>query len=87
MSTPINSVLLFILGTVCITPLLSIADPVALPREGFRGRMLLSVEPGNKVGDGNMGGLTLIPLHDHVDVKLWGLLSLLGRLLPKTPTR
>lgn len=48
LSAPINSVLLFILGTVCITPLLSISDPVAVPREGFRGRMLLSVEPGNK---------------------------------------
>ncbi|KAH0503267.1 Lysosomal amino acid transporter 1-like protein [Microtus ochrogaster] len=48
LSAPINSVLLFILGTVCITPLLSITDPVAVPREGFRGRMLLSVEPGNK---------------------------------------
>uniref|UniRef100_A0A8I5Y800 Solute carrier family 66 member 1 n=1 Tax=Rattus norvegicus TaxID=10116 RepID=A0A8I5Y800_RAT len=47
-SAPINSVLLFILGTVCITPLLSSTDPVAVPREGFRGRTLLSVEPGNK---------------------------------------
>ncbi|KAK7803852.1 hypothetical protein U0070_021523 [Myodes glareolus] len=33
---------------LCITPLLSVSDPVAVPREGFRGRMLLSVEPGNK---------------------------------------
>ncbi|NP_001386163.1 lysosomal amino acid transporter 1 homolog isoform 3 [Rattus norvegicus] len=48
LSAPINSVLLFILGTVCITPLLSSTDPVAVPREGFRGRTLLSVEPGNK---------------------------------------
>ncbi|XP_041507128.1 lysosomal amino acid transporter 1 homolog isoform X2 [Microtus oregoni] len=48
LSAPINSVLLFILGTVCITPLLSITDPVAVPRESFRGRMLLSLEPGNK---------------------------------------
>ncbi|XP_012929747.1 lysosomal amino acid transporter 1 homolog isoform X4 [Heterocephalus glaber] len=48
LSAPINSVLLFISGTVCITPLLSSTGPVAAPREAFQGRMLLSVEPGNK---------------------------------------
>lgn len=90
MSAPINSVLFFILGTVCITPLLSVSDPVAVPREGFRGRMLLSVEPGNKVGDGPVvvtwgRALTLIALRDYVDVK--GLLIPLGKLFPKTPTK
>lgn len=34
-----------------------------------------------------MGGLTLIPLRGQIDVKLWGLLTLLGRMLPKTLTR
>ncbi|XP_037354523.1 lysosomal amino acid transporter 1 homolog isoform X2 [Talpa occidentalis] len=50
LSTPINSVLLFLLGVVCTTPLLSGAGAgsVAAPREVFRGRTLLSVEPGNK---------------------------------------
>ncbi|XP_069333507.1 lysosomal amino acid transporter 1 homolog isoform X2 [Eulemur rufifrons] len=48
LSAPINSVLLFVVGTVCATPLLSSAGPVAAPREGFRGRALLSVEPGSK---------------------------------------
>uniref|UniRef100_A0A8C8YNJ5 Solute carrier family 66 member 1 n=1 Tax=Prolemur simus TaxID=1328070 RepID=A0A8C8YNJ5_PROSS len=48
LSAPINSVLLFVVGTVCATPLLSSARPVAAPREGFRGRALLSVEPGSK---------------------------------------
>ncbi|XP_059997241.1 lysosomal amino acid transporter 1 homolog isoform X2 [Lagenorhynchus albirostris] len=47
-SSPINSVLLFILGVACTAPLLSSAGLVAAPREVFRGRMLLSVEPGNK---------------------------------------
>ncbi|XP_010612525.1 lysosomal amino acid transporter 1 homolog isoform X1 [Fukomys damarensis] len=48
LSASINSVLLVISGTVCITPLLRSAGPVAAPREVFRGRMLLSVEPGSK---------------------------------------
>ncbi|KAL2773290.1 lysosomal amino acid transporter 1-like protein isoform 1 [Daubentonia madagascariensis] len=48
LSAPINSVLLFIMGTVCVTPLLSSTGPVAAPREVFRGRTLLSVELGNK---------------------------------------
>ncbi|XP_029413887.1 lysosomal amino acid transporter 1 homolog isoform X2 [Nannospalax galili] len=48
-STPINSLLLFILGTVCITPLLATStEPQAAPREGFWGRTLLSVEPSSK---------------------------------------
>ncbi|XP_034875517.1 lysosomal amino acid transporter 1 homolog isoform X1 [Mirounga angustirostris] len=47
-STPINSVLLFILGVLCAFPLLRTAGPVAAPREVFRGRTLLSVEPGSK---------------------------------------
>ncbi|XP_061043029.1 lysosomal amino acid transporter 1 homolog isoform X1 [Eubalaena glacialis] len=47
-SPPINSVLLFILGVACTAPLLSSAGSVAAPREVFRGRTLLSVEPGNK---------------------------------------
>ncbi|XP_072863865.1 lysosomal amino acid transporter 1 homolog isoform X5 [Chlorocebus sabaeus] len=47
-SAPINSMLLFLMGTACATPLLSAAGPVAAPREGFRGRALLSVEPGSK---------------------------------------
>nr|XP_031320077.1 lysosomal amino acid transporter 1 homolog isoform X1 [Camelus dromedarius]XP_031320078.1 lysosomal amino acid transporter 1 homolog isoform X1 [Camelus dromedarius]XP_031320079.1 lysosomal amino acid transporter 1 homolog isoform X1 [Camelus dromedarius]XP_031320080.1 lysosomal amino acid transporter 1 homolog isoform X1 [Camelus dromedarius]XP_031320081.1 lysosomal amino acid transporter 1 homolog isoform X1 [Camelus dromedarius]XP_031320082.1 lysosomal amino acid transporter 1 homolog is len=47
-SAPINSVLLFILGVACATPLLSSTSSVAAPREVFRGRTLLSVEPGNK---------------------------------------
>ncbi|MBV96707.1 Lysosomal amino acid transporter 1, partial [Eschrichtius robustus] len=47
-SAPINSVLLFILGVACTAPLLSSAGSVAAPREVFRGRTLLSVEPGNK---------------------------------------
>lgn len=49
MSAPINSLLLFSLGLVCATPLLSSAPSVAAPREVFQGRKLLSVEPGNKV--------------------------------------
>ncbi|XP_013374906.1 PREDICTED: lysosomal amino acid transporter 1 homolog [Chinchilla lanigera] len=49
LSAPINSVLLFILGTVCIMPLLSSTGSVAAPRKVFQGRMLLSVEPGDKV--------------------------------------
>uniref|UniRef100_A0A2K5TRY9 Solute carrier family 66 member 1 n=1 Tax=Macaca fascicularis TaxID=9541 RepID=A0A2K5TRY9_MACFA len=48
LSAPINSMLLFLMGTACATPLLSTAGPVAAPREGFRGRALLSVEPGSK---------------------------------------
>lgn len=48
LSASINSVLLVISGTVCITPLLRSAGPVAAPREVFRGRTLLSVEPGSK---------------------------------------
>ncbi|XP_048672175.1 lysosomal amino acid transporter 1 homolog isoform X2 [Marmota marmota marmota] len=48
LSAPINSVLLFILGTVCTMPLLRGTSPVAAQREVFRGRTLLSVEPGNK---------------------------------------
>lgn len=48
LSAPINSMLLFLMGTACATPLLSAAGPVAAPREGFRGRALLSVEPGSK---------------------------------------
>ncbi|KAM5247162.1 lysosomal amino acid transporter 1 homolog [Ctenodactylus gundi] len=48
LSSPINSVLVFILGTVCITPLLSSAAPVAAPREVFQVRTLLSVQPGSK---------------------------------------
>ncbi|KAB0379872.1 hypothetical protein FD755_007656 [Muntiacus reevesi] len=47
-SAPINSLLLFILGVVCTTPLLRSAGSVAAPREVFQGRTLLSVEPGNK---------------------------------------
>ncbi|XP_032248293.1 lysosomal amino acid transporter 1 homolog isoform X2 [Phoca vitulina] len=47
-SAPINSVLLFILGVVCAFPLLRTTGPVAAPREVFRGRSLLSVEPGSK---------------------------------------
>lgn len=66
---------------------MSSTDPVAVPREGFRGRTLLSVEPGNKVGrkwvcDGGVGGLVRLPLHDHIDVKLWGLLFCLERPPP-----
>lgn len=48
LSAPINSVLLFTLGTACTVPLLSSTSPVAAPREVFRGRTLLSVEPGSK---------------------------------------
>ncbi|XP_047381010.1 lysosomal amino acid transporter 1 homolog [Sciurus carolinensis] len=48
LSAPINSALLFLLGTVCTMPLLSSTSPAAAPREGFRGRTLLSVEPGSK---------------------------------------
>ncbi|XP_017899945.1 PREDICTED: lysosomal amino acid transporter 1 homolog isoform X2 [Capra hircus] len=47
-SAPINSLLLFILGVACTTPLLRSAGSGAAPREVFRGRTLLSVEPGNK---------------------------------------
>lgn len=49
MSAPINALLLFTLGLVCTAPLLSSAGSGAAPREVFRGRKLLSVEPGNKV--------------------------------------
>ncbi|XP_045860738.1 lysosomal amino acid transporter 1 homolog isoform X3 [Meles meles] len=48
LSTPINSVLLFILGLACAAPLLRTTGPVAARREVFRSRMLLSVEPGSK---------------------------------------
>uniref|UniRef100_A0ABI7ZQZ0 Solute carrier family 66 member 1 n=1 Tax=Felis catus TaxID=9685 RepID=A0ABI7ZQZ0_FELCA len=48
LSTPINSLLLFILAMVCTTPLLRSAGPVTAPSEVFRGRTLLSVEPGSK---------------------------------------
>ncbi|KAM9244190.1 lysosomal amino acid transporter 1 homolog isoform 1-T2 [Dugong dugon] len=48
LSAPINAALLLILGTAFSTPLLSRPDPVAAAREVFRGRTLLSVEPGNK---------------------------------------
>lgn len=48
LSATINSVLLFILGLACTTPLLSRAGSVAAPREVFHGRKLLSMEPGNK---------------------------------------
>ncbi|XP_044093235.1 lysosomal amino acid transporter 1 homolog isoform X3 [Neovison vison] len=48
LSTPINSVLLFILGMACAAPLLRTTGPVAARREVFRGRTLLSVEPGSK---------------------------------------
>lgn len=48
LSAPINSLLLFTLGLVCATPLLSSTASVAALREGFQGRKLLSVEPGNK---------------------------------------
>lgn len=48
LSAPINSLLLFTLALVCATPLLSSTASVAAPREGFQGRKLLSVEPGNK---------------------------------------
>ncbi|XP_037684274.1 lysosomal amino acid transporter 1 homolog [Choloepus didactylus] len=47
-SAPINAVLLLILGTAFTTTLLSSPRPMAAPREGFRGRTLLSVEPGSK---------------------------------------
>ncbi|XP_069435277.1 lysosomal amino acid transporter 1 homolog isoform X2 [Ovis canadensis] len=47
-SARINSLLLFILGVACTTPLLRSARSGAAPREVFRGRTLLSVEPGNK---------------------------------------
>ncbi|XP_066231346.1 lysosomal amino acid transporter 1 homolog [Saccopteryx leptura] len=48
LSAPINSLLLFTVGLACTTPLLSSAGAMAAPREVFRGRKLLSVEPGNK---------------------------------------
>ncbi|KAM7098934.1 lysosomal amino acid transporter 1 homolog isoform 1-T1 [Molossus nigricans] len=48
LSAPINSLLLFTLGLACTTPLLSSLGSMAAPREAFRGRKLLSVEPGNK---------------------------------------
>ncbi|XP_016070194.1 PREDICTED: lysosomal amino acid transporter 1 homolog [Miniopterus natalensis] len=48
LSAPINSVLLFTLGLACATPLLSSIASKAAPQEVFRGRKLLSVEPGNK---------------------------------------
>ncbi|ELW68551.1 PQ-loop repeat-containing protein 2 [Tupaia chinensis] len=48
LSAPINTALLFVLGTACAMPLLRSADPGAVPREVFRGRTLLSVQPGSK---------------------------------------
>ncbi|KAM6218629.1 lysosomal amino acid transporter 1 homolog [Rhynchocyon petersi] len=48
LSAPINAALLLILGTVFFTPLLSRPDTVLPSRSYFRGRTLLSVEPGNK---------------------------------------
>ncbi|XP_034501261.1 lysosomal amino acid transporter 1 homolog isoform X2 [Ailuropoda melanoleuca] len=48
LSAPINSVLLLVSGMVCAIPLLRSAGPAAAPREVFRGRTLLSVEPGSK---------------------------------------
>ncbi|XP_070633897.1 lysosomal amino acid transporter 1 homolog isoform X1 [Bos indicus] len=47
-SAPINSLLLFILGVACATPLLRAAGSVAAPGEAFQGRTLLSVGPSNK---------------------------------------
>uniref|UniRef100_A0A8D1YXV9 Solute carrier family 66 member 1 n=1 Tax=Sus scrofa TaxID=9823 RepID=A0A8D1YXV9_PIG len=47
-SAHINSMLLFIVGMTCVTPLLSSSGAGAAPREVFRGRTLLSVEPGSK---------------------------------------
>uniref|UniRef100_A0A8D1SRP9 Solute carrier family 66 member 1 n=1 Tax=Sus scrofa TaxID=9823 RepID=A0A8D1SRP9_PIG len=56
-SAHINSMLLFIVGMTCVTPLLSSSGAGAAPREVFRGRTLLSVEPGSKVRSwGGMGG-------------------------------
>ncbi|XP_006883648.1 PREDICTED: lysosomal amino acid transporter 1 homolog [Elephantulus edwardii] len=48
LSTPINAVLLLLLGMAFSTPLLSWPDPVGSPSEVFQGRTLLSVEPENK---------------------------------------
>ncbi|XP_004457499.1 lysosomal amino acid transporter 1 homolog [Dasypus novemcinctus] len=48
LSAPINSVLLLTLGTALTTALLRSPGPAASPREVFRGRRLLSVEPGSK---------------------------------------
>ncbi|XP_012889650.1 PREDICTED: lysosomal amino acid transporter 1 homolog isoform X1 [Dipodomys ordii] len=67
LSVPINSVLLFIMGTVCLVPLLSSPGPVAVPSEVFRGRTLLSVELGSKGRCGSPQGppcqvrFTLVP--------------------------
>ncbi|XP_048206324.1 lysosomal amino acid transporter 1 homolog [Perognathus longimembris pacificus] len=44
LSVPINSVLLFLMGTVCLVPLLGSGGPAAAPGAVFRGRTLLSVE-------------------------------------------
>lgn len=48
LSTPINTVLLFTLAMACAAPLLSVPHPRTAPAEVFRGRTLLSLEPGNK---------------------------------------
>lgn len=48
MSAPINAALLVGSGVACGTPLLRRAGPEAAPAEVFRGRTLLSVEPGSK---------------------------------------
>lgn len=48
LSAPINALLLFSLGLVCASPLLSSTASGAAPGAVFRGRKLLSVEPGNK---------------------------------------
>lgn len=55
-SAPINSVLLFVSGMACAVPLLRSAGPAAAPKEVFRGRTLLSVEPGSKVRCGCVTG-------------------------------
>uniref|UniRef100_A0A8C0MSE0 Lysosomal amino acid transporter 1 homolog n=1 Tax=Canis lupus familiaris TaxID=9615 RepID=A0A8C0MSE0_CANLF len=48
LSAPINAALLVSSGVACGTPLLRRAGPEAAPAEVFRGRTLLSVEPGSK---------------------------------------
>ncbi|XP_039084950.1 lysosomal amino acid transporter 1 homolog isoform X1 [Hyaena hyaena] len=48
LSTPINCLLLFTLAMVCTSPLLKGAGPATAPSKVFRGRTLLSVEPGSK---------------------------------------
>uniref|UniRef100_A0A8C0K5V0 Uncharacterized protein n=1 Tax=Canis lupus dingo TaxID=286419 RepID=A0A8C0K5V0_CANLU len=52
LSAPINAALLVSSGVACGTPLLRRAGPEAAPAEVFRGRTLLSVEPGSKVSGG-----------------------------------